>query len=277
MQIKVVGYTLLPLTVTERVLELEAMISRLRPEVFLSGLKTEDAETTKPVVSPVDQHNYLMREIESEIARQEDRRHQWQATLNSDMPDGRTRSHGSVHLISDDKSENLHVHFDEWTLAPSQLEKRMGNSVSIEKEFQESGLRADEMVRGVCQKFFDGSLFDYGFCCTVEEFQSKNIDRSGGGQRAIGLDASKYLPGFFWGNFFSDRLQGRMPLVQERINGFVPLNLSNGLLLLGADLPWHWSNPKYMADANAAINTIGEQFFFNTNATRREELFTVAD
>lgn len=277
MQIKVVGYTLLPLTTSDNVSGLETTISRLVPDVFASGLRVDDASCAISGDATVARRNFVNDEIKSEVLRQEKRRSLWQARLPSGLPEAMRRSHGSVHFVSNDESENLHVHFDDWTLSPSQLGKRIGNSVSIEKEFDQSHSQISEVVCQLCLGFFDGSFFDYGFVCSTEEFLEKNVDQSNGGQRAVGLDASKYLPGLYWGNYFSDRLRERMPRVGDKLRGYDSIQLSNGLLLIGTDEPCNWNKPENLADTSTAIKHIGEQFFFNTNANEREELFTVTD
>lgn len=277
MQIKVVGYTLLPLTMTDNVSRLETMISRLAPDAFSSGLRVDNDSCAISSETMVAHRNYINDEIESEVLRQQERRSHWQATLPSGLPEALQRSHGSVHFISNDETENLHVHFDDWTLSPSQLEKRIGNTVSIEKKYDQSYSRVSEVAQRLCAGFFDGSLFDYGFCCSTEEFIEKNIDRSNGGQRAVGLDASKYLPGLFWGNYFSDRLRERMPRVGDKLTGYDSLKLSHGLLLIGTDEPFNWNKRQSVVDTSRAIEHIGEQFFYNTNAKERKELFAVTD
>lgn len=273
------GYSLAPFTNPNHVANLEVVLSKLPPDVFSSGLLLDDETVpqNKPVL-PEHFRGFIRETIDREKSRFQTKFAQWKNFI-PDWPDIDTRSRvlGSVHFISGDGKENLHVHFDDWTFSPCLEEKRFGNSVTIEKEFDQIDESTDETIRRVCKKFFDNSLFDYGYCCDAEEYWAKNIDQSDGGARAVGLDVSKYLPGFYWGNYFSDRLQGRMPRVKEDLEGYESVRLSVGILLLGKYPAWDWDKPENVARNRKAVEIIGEQFFFNTNATHRENLFSVTD
>lgn len=277
MIMKLVGYSLSPLTKPEQSSRLETLLARLAPKVFSSGLMVdEDAPPTRHVC-PKTQRGYIVEEIDREIARLESRRTVWRNQLGSSLPDNMQRSHGSVHFVSTDGEENLHVHFDDWSLAPSQSEKRFGNSVSVEIACDEENKEDDGWLRQLCRTFFDGALFDYGFCCSRDEFVSKNIERSDGGERAVGLDASRWLPGFYWGNYFGKCLCRRMSEVDRDMHGFDTLRLSDGVFVVSTQPPWCWQSPTYRTTEKMAISAIGKQFFFNGDRSNGVDLFSVVD
>lgn len=274
-RVKLVGYSLLPLSLSQHASRLQDTIEGLAPDVFSSGLKVDQVGPEETDLGTITRSNFIIREIETESSRLKGRRANWQSTLLSGIPYSAQRTHGSVHFVSIDETEHLHIHFDEWILANFQTERRIGNVINLEKQFARRDQSTDETVRRICMTFFDGELFDYGFCCTADEFFAKNIDQSGGGQRAVGLDASKHLPGFYWANYFSNRLQSRIPKVRQCLNGFESSCLSNGQVLIAKYRPWHWDTPKNLADANAAVGVIGSQYFFGSGANHRTDLFAI--
>jgi len=272
--------TLSPLLDAGNCGDLETTLGNLAPNVFASGLRLDEDDSPDDLRCLDKDIGFLFSDIENELSRKVDRAKQWKnhliEHLNVEFPSHLQRPLGSVHYVSDDGKQHLHVHFDELPLSPSCDEKHFGNMVSIEIEFDSEDATVDEMVRRLCRKFFDGSLFDYGFCCPAEEFDTKNIDRSDGGMRAVGLDASRYLPGFYWGNYFGRRLQQRILRIGQQFDSFDAIDLSDGLLILGIYPPWSWDDLENRAHAKATVETIGEQFFFNTNPIGHEDLFSVA-
>lgn len=106
--------------------------------------------------------------------------------------------------------------------------------------------------------------FDHAFACARGEFELHNLDRAGGGLRAVGRDISRYLPGLYWLNYFGDvycRLMDR-----ERIRtapAFAVDDLGSGILLQLSAAPAEWATPAYQARRESVLDHLGQRFFFS--------------
>lgn len=96
-----------------------------------------------------------------------------------------------------------------------------------------------------------------------EQYDAKNmlLDH---GMRAVGLDASKALPGLYWLNFFGQPYRdfiGEEKLLNAP--GHKARKVDHGILLRVHPDPTAWSSPEYLAKERAVLDHIGEQYFFN--------------
>jgi len=263
MIIKLTGFTPLALTKSVNILKLEALFMRLSKERFLPTLLTGDDFSDVQEINPSLESGYLINEIDKEINHLEESVKKWKPFLKSNHMDHFTRTHGSVFFGSADDSINLGVIFDDWATIPCGSEKRIGNMVDFQITFNELDENNTAWLLNFCSIFFSDSFFDYGLCCSSDEYESKNIDRSDGGMRAVGLDVSRYLPGFYWGNYFGNILCRKNTKLERDIDGFTSLKLTRGMFVSSALPPWKWMTEEYKRLELKAVMSIGEDLFFN--------------
>lgn len=100
----------------------------------------------------------------------------------------------------------------------------------------------------------------------VEEYDSKNMSREGGGVQAIGIDVSKYLPGIYWLNFFGKPY--RVLIGQERLLTCPAQSvqqLDDGVLVSLSTDPTEWDSSEYRDRERRVIEHLGNQYFFDRN------------
>lgn len=138
---------------------------------------------------------------------------------------------------------------------------------------------ADDQLSDTClsvmQRLFDNDLFDYGYCCSGDQYGAKNLDYTHGVE-AVGLDVSKCLPGFYWGNYFGSflcNLVGTEQLLS--VPGCRSLELESGVLVTNELAPDRWSEPEFVERENRAIDHIGRHLFFEKGKAMTGTLFTV--
>jgi hypothetical protein len=185
------------------------------------------------------------------------------------------RDHGELFFKSHDGSVEIHLSFDEESLSRRAGELRFSNLLSINWEGSQKGNGLAEIFLSVMDRVFDNALFDYGFCCASDQYDKKNIDRSGGGVRAVGLDVSKCLPGFYWGNYFGPYLCdviGREILVN--VPGCGSLELRSGILVVNDLPPDQWSEEAFLENEKLAIAHAGPRLFFEKGKEPEGALFT---
>ena len=182
---------------------------------------------------------------------------------------------GNVHFATKDRSKDISLYFDEYKLAPVVEELLFGNVVSVEWEvLQDRGYDISNVSFRVMVSLFDNSLFDYGYCCVSDQYNSSNLDRSNGGVRAIGLDASCWIPGFYWANYFGKYLCdliGREKLMTTP--GCHSNQLGSGILIVNRLPPDRWCDPEFIEIANSAMNHIGRHIFFERGKIATGRLF----
>lgn len=186
------------------------------------------------------------------------------------------RPSGSVHFKTRDGSKGIHLRFDRYELAPVLDAFHFGNTLSIESDEMEfSGEQLAEVGLYVMKTIFNNDLFDHGYCCLSGQYDALNLDRSEGGVRAMGLDASKWLPGFYWANYMGAYLCnhiGREKLLT--VPGCSCTKLGSGILVTNDLPPDHWSDVTYKDNARSAMDYIGQYLFFEKGKSPTGTLFT---
>jgi hypothetical protein len=159
--------------------------------------------------------------------------------------------------------KEVHFSFDECGLVARAGQTHFGNSLSLVWEDRRRGTHLGEVCLAVMEQVFDNSLFDYGFCCISEQYEEKNMDYSGGGARAVGLDVSKALPGLYWGNYFGEhlcQLIGYETLME--LPGYSSHHVRSGIIVANELPPDEWRQDNFLANEKATIGRIGSRFFF---------------
>lgn len=219
----------------------------------------------------------LASHIDAELLRADEGRRKWKASMKGFLPDQLPfeRQSGRVHFESLDRSKEVHLSFDEFELAPNLDNMQFGNYLSIISEEKQHGEELAKKYLSVLERLFDNDLFDHGFCCLSDQYDEKNLDRSEGGVRAVGLDASKCLPGFYWGNYFGDYLCkhiGESRLLE--VPSCRSKKLQYGVLVTNELPPDSWNEPNFIHNENLAMDHIGRQLFYEKGKELTEKLFS---
>jgi hypothetical protein len=132
---------------------------------------------------------------------------QWAAYLSGSSSSALKHKLASLFFVSPDLAKELFIGMDERPLVKQLVETHFGNWLTLGcQQHDLTGAALRRRCLAVANKLYDNRLFDYGRCCVKEEFDNSNLDRTNGGLRAVGLDVSKRLPGFYWGNYFGEYL-----------------------------------------------------------------------
>jgi len=182
---------------------------------------------------------------------------------------------GSLYLV--DGSGNKEVYLDVSEAGTREIdgELRLANSLRITwQDVRTVGENLSSICSNTLHYLLNNPLFDFGYCCNEEQYIAKNIDTTGGGMCAIGLDASRCLPGFYWSNYFGDFLCQR---IGEDVLMDVPdcksEKLSDGILVTNQLSPDQWSEDVFTCNEERAMKHIGLQYFFNRREHIHENLF----
>lgn len=210
----------------------------------------------------------LIREDEARLAASPIRK-----VLDAEMgPRRYPRFLGSAELRGQGDALTVVVSVDEYALAPLGKEWIFGNEVSLQvRRSKVEGVDAvawsAEMFQALC-----GALPSlYGDIHSSDEYDAKNMSHEGGGLEAVGVDASKHLPGLYWLNFFGkpycdligrDRLLSA-PAAETR-------EVNEGVLLRLFDDPRKWASPEYKAVERRVLDHIGPQYFFSKDQLNRK-------
>lgn len=271
MIIKWVGCTRKLLAAANTVSQLETILRRLSG--FVGNTLVVDGDSDEATSLDLTGHNGLMPCIHDELVRSQKNIEQLRSLGAHEIP--QQRPLGSVHFKTQDETKNIHLRFDEYGLAPVSNELRFGNTLSIESdETSASGDHLAEIAASVMTTVFDNDLFEFGFCCLSDQYDEHNLDRSDGGVRAVGLDASKWLPGFYWANYFGAYLcdlVGRDALATTP--GCRCTQLTSGILVANRLPPDRWSDPEFTENACSAMNHIGSHLFFEKGKAATGTLF----
>ncbi len=173
------------------------------------------------------------------------------------------RDFGELYFKGNKGLKEVHFWFDELGLVPRGGEIHFGNSLSVVWEDENSGEQLAEVCLAVMERMFDNDLFDYGYCCVSEQYDEKNMDYSGGGAQAVGLDVSKSLPGFYWGNYFGEYLCGvigRETLLN--LPGCISHEARSGVIVVNSQAPDEWCQDRFVATERTAIDRVGSHLFF---------------
>jgi hypothetical protein len=127
------------------------------------------------------------------------------------------------------------------------------------------------------RRIFSNDLFEWGHCCRGDEYSKNNMDNlCDGAHCAVGLDVSKMLPGFYWGNYFG-------PFLIEKIGeskftsvpGCNVERLGHGILVTNEFPPDAWQSSEYQSNRVAAMEHLGRHFFFEKGKELKGSLFPV--
>lgn len=203
----------------------------------------------------------LIREDEARLAASSMRK-----TLDAEMgPSRYPRFLGSAEIRGEGDALTVVITVDEYALAPLGSEWTFGNRVSLQV------LRSK--VEGVDALAWSAEVFEalcaalpslYGDVHSSDEYDAKNMSHEGGGLEAVGVDASKCLPGLYWLNFFGKPycdLMGRDRLLSAPAAEVHEVD--DGVLLRLSDNPRKWDSPEYKAVERRVLDHIGPQYFFS--------------
>jgi len=229
---------------------------------FLGDLCVVDYEDEKEVLREIAITGDTLDElVRGDIAASRRASERFAAFTGRVPPDPRRL--GSLFFKSRAGLREVHFWFDERGLVPRAGETHFGNLLSFVWEDSHCGKHLTEVCLAVMERLFDNALFDHGFCCVTDQYDGKNMDYSGGGARAVGLDVSKALSGFYWGNYFGAYL---CKLIGAETLMDVPccdsIQAQSGVLVVNKLPPDEWSQQAFLANEKAAMEYIGQRFFF---------------
>jgi hypothetical protein len=268
---RLVGYTLSPIVSKENHDGIEQFLSMFIGCLPSARWQLDDDSLDGEEVVSISQQGFIQAFLDLEIERQRKRRQIWHEKYGLTLGDDKFRMHGTLHFRTEESQMFIHIHYDEWRSAKIQNEERLGNSVCVELSVNSKTSEVESSLRRFVEAFFQSYPFCYGFGCLSDEFASKNIDSKGGGERVVGLDFSKYLPGLYWANYFGNDLRPK-PDTSIQLDGFDVSKIETGTLLVSRQPPWHWREQSYRKAGSQAVRTIGEKWFFDRNSTWPIEL-----
>lgn len=265
------GYTLSPMVTREDNDELEQFLSEVIQCLPAAQWQLDDDSIVAEETVRIGRKGFVNALIGLEIVRQRERRAIWHEKYGLKLDDDNSRIHGTLHFRTEDGQMFIHIHFDERPFARSQNEARFGNSVCVELKVSAKSNEVESNLRHFVGAFFQGYSFCYGFGCLSEEFASKNIDSRGGGERVVGLDVSKHLPGIYWANYLGFDLRPK-PDASTQLDGFDVSAMKAGTLLISRQSPWQWQEQAYREAGSQAIRILGEKWFYDRNSTSPKEV-----
>jgi hypothetical protein len=113
----------------------------------------------------------------------------------------------------------------------------------------------------------------YGNARSAEEFERKNLDTTGGGARAIGVNLQESLPGLYWLNFLGRPYQtliGKERLLSTP--AYRVETIDGGTLIALDSAPAAWETPAYGNREERSLDHLGRKYFFQR---RKPEAVTV--
>lgn len=207
--------------------------------------------------------------VEADIARGAEANERWEAYFTRQSPEWRPSKRrtqlAGVSLVTPDGSCEVFIDTDERAFVRQKGGgTKFGNQLAfVWNEESRKGKDLLEFCVSVVKKVFADDLFDYGRCCARDEYWEKNVDTSDGGASAVGLDVSKYLPGFYWGNVFGKHLSDLVGRTRVgRVPGCRSLVLGRGAFVYNELPPDAWSAPAYLENASAAMDHLARSLFF---------------
>lgn len=268
MNIKFVAYTLQPLMRDTALAEIERILISLRPD-FLGDRLIEEELEDEPVRRELD---LTVAGALGELVRQELKRAD-QRLANEERlvkagrvrPSLYPRRHATLSLETFDGRKNFLLDIDEYRLMPRPGGRmQFANYLSLQwRPRNLTGESLSAQCHSVYARLFENSLFEYGYCCLRDEYWDKNIDRTDGAMQAVGLDVAKYLPGFYWGNYFGRFLCERIGEEKLRnVPGCTSTRIGAGVLVTNKLPPDRWQDPQYIENTNRAMDHMGRDLFF---------------
>jgi hypothetical protein len=188
---------------------------------------------------------------------------------------------GEICLKSLKSPKFIQIVYDELGLIEFRGESRsdkhfvFGNSMSIQASFRKArSTRIDELHLRILKDLVDNDLFDYAYCCDNDESIKMCLDYSGGGLKAVGLEASKWLQGFFWANFFGPFLCNRIGHEKlMNVPGCRSIETKTGVIVVNQLPSECWFDTQFIANAHAAMDHLGRDLFYEKGKTPAGTLF----
>jgi hypothetical protein len=181
---------------------------------------------------------------------------------------------GSIELRGSDDSLTVIVHANEHVIAPSAGRWIFGNRIVLQLrrskvEGQDAVTWSAKVFEALCAALspLHGDVHSY------DEYHAKNMSHEGGGLQAVGVDASKYLPGLYWLNFFGRSycdFIGQKRLLSAPAPEVHALDA--GVFLRLADDPRSWPTPAYQSAESSVLDHLGRQYFFSKQEPHRRTI-----
>ena len=194
------------------------------------------------------------------------------AQLGPQLPPAYARFLGSAELRGEGDALIVVVRVDEYALAPLGKKWIFGNDVALQiRRSKVEGVDAAAWSVDVFRALCDALQPFHGDVHAQDEYDAKNMSHEGGGLEAMGADASRYLPGLYWLNFFGKPycdLMGRERLLSAP--AAEAREVGNGILLRLADNPLEWASPEYKAVERRVLDHAGPQYFFSKDDPNRK-------
>ena len=97
------------------------------------------------------------------------------------------------------------------------------------------------------------------------------MSREGGKIQAVGIDASKGLPGLYWINFFGPPYRDLIGYDRfVTAPAAVVCVVDDGVLLRLHNDPTAWNTPEYLAIEHRIIAHLGSKYFFSKTDTAKQ-------
>lgn len=182
------------------------------------------------------------------------------------------RRTGSVELRGADDALIVVLNLDDYRFAPSAGRWLWGNTLTVQLCEPRIGEHdAIDVARRIADRACAELSPWYAHGQLIEEWEQKNISREGGGMRAVGVDASRYLSGLYWVNFFGEpycTLIGKERLVSAPAHQTEEKD--GGVLLYLAATPEAWNTPEYETTEKRVLAHLGDKYFFSPHMPHRE-------
>lgn len=185
---------------------------------------------------------------------------------------------GMLGFETRNRSRNVVLRFDERPFNMRPTDKYFfGNGLTL---YSEDKTMASESRQGlamlVSERVFANDIFDWGYCCLGDEYDTNNIDQTGGGVRAVGIDVSRQLPGFYWANYFGPFLIEWISKAKlASVPGCSVEQLGHGVLVTNLCPPDEWESHDFRKNRATAMDHLGRDLFFEKGNEMKGRLFPI--
>jgi hypothetical protein len=178
---------------------------------------------------------------------------------------------GTVELGSDDRSMAVVLLLDDLSFRRSGDIWIWGNHVTFQLRGKAvEGTSVDKFAMRLFEELCRRMEPSYAHAGAADEFFAKNILSDRNGTRAAGVDISKSLPGLFWLNYFGPTCVdgiGRSRFTECPALESKPIG--GGVLLALGRKPRDWRTGEYRLGESAAMESLGQEFFFLRSESQR--------
>jgi len=180
--------------------------------------------------------------------------------------------HGMAELRGSDPSLTVLVDVTERLISRSGDTVRWGNSIVLQFRKAEEGASEDEVEfsREIFEKGAKCLNPIYGYTASLEEYYNKNMDLSGGGMRAIGVNFAESLPGIYWINAFGGQYLeffGKDRLLSAPAHEVK--DFGNAVVVYISGNGTNWNSEQYKKTEMAVRNHLGDDCFFDRSFPER--------